>query len=506
MGPFVVRVRSGIVDGILFVIIDFIIIFFIGKLLGVLGLLLDLQRLRSTRKMRLREIEFPVAGHVRHTLGGCFTVVMIMVLFLALLVAENGINGTSVKTVKDFKFDELRYLAIDQFKGSFINANPQLLSFVDAGGCQYLQGLFKVQFAEFRGPVADNGGTERLCSDLSNAPIKTLQLSRRTDYLRFYYSCKYKAADFVGNLKVIDGKRTDKMEDVTAIEFEVQNCNADLRFSELHVKSNVSEGKMWFFKYSDLERSATSILITYRNSSDPENFYRIATGQRYNEEDIFLSGFAKTRVYQVTEEYFGSVGETDILNYSQNTMQTDCADGPCLLKKIRKGLSKFSVATWLYWIRRYEDLGTTLDISFHNRYGRILMRDKLSDGKRGRGLRVVSSSDGLGSEAATEVSAYSVIILAILVGAALLSAVTSRIAGRKPWRWHGIDVTSFERNRLLQKIYDDVTMENDGNCMEDAKDLIVVITDDGSCKAVKRSIEEKEESKLRKTESSDHGV
>ena len=45
--------RSGIVDAVLTVVLDFVILYFIGKLLSMLGFIVDLRKLRATGKVHL---------------------------------------------------------------------------------------------------------------------------------------------------------------------------------------------------------------------------------------------------------------------------------------------------------------------------------------------------------------------------------------------------------------------------------------------------------------------
>ena len=463
------RVRSGIVDTVLTVVIDFVILYFIGKLVTILGFIIDLQRLKSTEKLGIRKIDVPVAGSVSRTLGGCVTIAMIMVLFISILIAENGINGTTIETRHKTRFREARYVSINNFEGSLLQHDLRLPGVGRLSDCQYLYDGLKVLYAQLLVPELDSIKGKLLCSNGTDNPITTLEVSQKIDTLSLSYRCRSKTTRFVGNISI----------DSRNIVYPVMRCNVEVLVSG-RVKHGVSDAKLWFFR--DIMRSAdrpAKLLLTYKNGSDPSSFYRIASadhdstsGRKYHDQ-FRLAG---PQVFQVREEYFEFVEDDNFLSYSKNTMVTNCKNVRCFMRHKQSGLSAFTVATWLLWIQNIRTLQLTLDISFQKEYAKIIFSNKTSGNKASASLHGVEVKGPPDTVDGTEVSLYSVVILSCLAVGALIAAVICNVAKCKRWKWRGVDLALHEQNQLLCKTVNDLRSRYDEECLKDVKKLKLVST------------------------------
>ena len=486
------HVRSGIVDAVLCVIIDIVLLYFIGRLFGILGFLLDLRRLRSRGRIRIKEIDFPVVGSVRRTLGGYFTFVSMVLVFISILVVETGMNGSTVKREGElFRFKEVRYLSIDYFNNTRVDEIPRFHNSGEARRCQSLQGDWKVQYGEFRGFGLGSGDEEKICSTSTNTSFETLRVSGKTGRMDGQYVCERENVVHVGDLRTTSESGRKGISGISSDSFF--SCRVKVEAEEPAEQDNIADAKIWYFNESLLLDSASTsdpwpVLLSYRNKSDGENFYRVAGG--YMKEN---KGNIRASTYLVREQFLSFVDDEDSMDVENKVMQTSCKDVSCLLSKRRSGLSNSTIATWLHWHIAVDavnnKLGLVLDATFNEKFSGVLISDN-RESERGSAFVTLLEGD---EEDVTLVSIYSAIILVSLLVLALIAIIISETTRRKKWKCYGVDITCFERNKLFCQIYNKSRLTNDESCLENAKDLILVASSDESGKKLKISVENRNE-------------
>ena len=463
----------------------------------MLGFVVDLRKLKATGKMRLRHMEVPVAGSMRRTLGGCVTVVAMMTVFIMILIAETGSNGATMEMWERGRFDKVQYVSFDQLEGSMVDHRPRLRSFGGSDTCQHLQDDVRVQYAQFSGAAHNGGEKTTLCSNVTDAPIRTFQISKDFDASRFRYSCKNETVKRIGSFKAgehIGGQWTPVNDD----NIVVMGCEAQISFPEPN-SFTVSEARLWYLQnrpshsFDSFEDPEYMILLTYRNASDPPNFYRVA------QDDTFELKFDRSRtgysqIFSVSEDYFHFVKDRNFLSYSDNALSLDCEDVSCIMKYKKSGLSNLTVATLLYMVQDIRGLQLILDLYFYREQGKIRVGNNSFGDKSSVASKGIELDGMTGMVAGTEVNLYSLTILASLILVALLAAVVNEIAKRKCWKWRGVDVTLYEQNQLLCKIFNDLRLRSDGKCLKNVKDLKFVVRSCEGGNEMRISVEEKEES------------
>ena len=379
------HVRSGIVDAVLCVIIDIVLLYFISRLLSMLGFLLDLRKLRSRGRIRIKEIDFPVVGSMRRTVGGYFTFVSMVLVFVAILVVETGMNGSTVKRKGElFKFEEVRYLSINHFNNNERYGSPRFHNSGEARHCQSLEGDWKVQYAEFRGPGLDSGKRKNVCSNSTDTSIETLRVSGRTGRLAGRCICERRDNEsYIGELSILDGFGIRRSRSVLS-------CNVKLEVEKPAVQEDIAEAKIWYFKHKVEVQAYAAMLLSYRNESDGENFYRVVGSIIQTKGNMTLSGQINATTFLVKEQYFDFTDEQDFAEVSNKTMRTSCKDVRCLLSKKRSGLSNFTIATWLLWRSSGDitggQLGQNLDATFNEQFGEVRILESVKDSKEDRRL------------------------------------------------------------------------------------------------------------------------
>ena len=268
---FIVHARSGVVDSILTIIIDFVLLYFIGRLLSIVGLIVDLRKLNSNGRLRLRETELPVAGSMRNTMGGCIAAITMMLFFFTILIAENGINGKSVEKWERSKFDEIRLVSINDFRQASRVASPRFEGlFEGSQGCMFLEKKMKVQYAEFRllnAKETNYKKVKNVCSKSTDVSIRPIQVSSGSDHQKFGFSCKKGTPKLIGRIDPAfqeQGRVKGREREDEKAQVAVMRCNATLAFAE-GVADNISEERIWFFNNSHalpLRRDSTSIVVT----------------------------------------------------------------------------------------------------------------------------------------------------------------------------------------------------------------------------------------------------
>ena len=93
----------------------------------------------------------------------------------------------------------------------------------------------------------------------------------------------------------------------------------------------------------------------------------------------------------------------------------------------------------------------------------------------------------------TVVATYSALILASLLVLALLAIVICEIARRQRWKYYGVDITYLARNKLFCQIYNRSGLSSDEDCIEDAKDLVLVATSDKTGNTMRITVENRNE-------------
>ena len=328
------HVRSGIVDASLCVVIDIVLLYFIGRLLSMLGSLLDLRRLRSTGRTKIKEIEIPVVGSVRRTLGGCFTFASVLLVFVAVLIVETGIKGSAVeRRGGPFTFDEVRYVSVDYINNAAMNMFPGFYSSKRPKYCQVLQGDWNAQYAQFHGPGVDDVEKKEICPNATDASIETLRVSGRAGRVAARYVCERKNEKFVGKITSVFGEdvghSSHKLHPVFSSEVKIEA-------KESVVPSALAETKVWYSNYTvqqmKLSRSLfrVEILSAYRNRSDEENFYRVATGFAENVTSFTFEGDVNSETYLVNEQYFDFTDDQGVIEISNTRMRTSSKDVRCL--------------------------------------------------------------------------------------------------------------------------------------------------------------------------------
>ena len=403
-----------------------------------------------------------------------------------------------------FSFEEARYLSINHFNNTAIIEYPRFQSSREATrDCQSLQGDWKVQYAEFRGLGLDSGKKKTMCSNSTNTPIETLRVSSRASRLAGTCTCEPENSKYIGEIRYLDGvdPEVDNTDSVLA-------CSVELEAEESGASDDIKNATMWYF--SDKPEKVVPGLLPSRSilsyrKSDEKNFYRVVVGSI----QIIAEGLhmiVDSDTYLVEEQYFDFTGDHDFVEISNKAMQMSCKSVRCLLSKRRSGLSDFTMATWLRWHTSgitYDDLGLILDGTFNEEFGRVRASEG-GDGKQDPAFVRPLEGD---EEDVTVISTYSAIILTSILALALLGAVISETARRKGWKCYGVDITCPERNRLFCQIYNKSRSSSDEDCLEDAKDLILVATSDRSGKKMRISVENRNEIHLlQKIQADDHAV
>ena len=205
----------------------------------------------------------------------------------------------------------------------------------------------------------------------------------------------------------------------------------------------------------------------YKNRSDEEYFYRVATGYAKVRTASDIVGDFDSDTYLVREQYFDFADDDDFAEVSNNVMKTSCKDARCLLSKRRSGLSNSTVAAWLLWNQISSELGEDLYATFTEEFAKVLIPNA-SKTKRDSAFVVFLEGE---KEDVTVVSTYSAIILTVLLALAFLAVVISEIVRRKRWKFYGVDITHLARNKLFCQLYNKSRLNNDEDCLEDARDL-----------------------------------
>ena len=153
-----------------------------------------------------------------------------------------------------------------------------------------------------------------------------------------------------------------------------------------------------------------------------------------------------------------------------------------------------TIATWLLWHSSSytieTQLGQNLDATFNDQFGRVLV-SKNGDSKRDSAFFTLLEGDG--DEAVTVISTYAAIILANPLVLTLIATVVSEIARRQGWKCYNVDVNCLERNKLFCQIYNKSRLSGDENCLEDAKDFVLVATSEETGKKMRISVENRNE-------------